>query len=39
MRWVGYKPAEIVLNKLDEKHNTITIDLEPGPGCGGNLST
>lgn len=35
MRWVGGKPAEIVLNNIDKNHNVIQIDLEPGPGCAG----
>jgi hypothetical protein len=34
-RWVGDKPAEIVVNNLDEKLRVVRLDLEPGPGCGG----
>jgi len=34
-QWVGKEPAEIVLKDIDEKHNVVQLNLEPGPGCGG----
>lgn len=39
MRWVGDKPAEIVLDNVDKKHSSILLNLEPGPGCGGKPLT
>jgi len=34
-QWVGKEPTEIVLKDIDEKHNVVQFNLEPGPGCGG----
>ncbi len=33
-RWVG-REAQIILDSLESSDHTLTLNLEPGPGCGG----